>query len=157
MMLPDRRLPTTEKERYPCLIPGCKQKGFSRSADLDRHYKMVHLGEEHKKKYACDYKKCARHDAPFFRQDHFRDHLRLFHKEDLLKRGSGAPDRSWWESRSPRAMFAGWWRCNRCLVVRVDYERHGFVCPGCGNPCEAERQKYRMAAAAQAAREGGRK
>ncbi|GAB1316224.1 hypothetical protein MFIFM68171_06434 [Madurella fahalii] len=131
-----------EKERYPCLVPGCKQKGFSRSADLDRHYKMVHLDDDQKKKYMCDYRKCPRYDTPFFRQDHFRDHLRLFHKEDLLRRGT-KPDHEWWGSRSSRAMFSGWWRCNRCLVVRVQQEKYGFVCPGCGNPCEAERRRQR--------------
>lgn len=103
---------------------------------------MVHVDDEKKKKYMCDYRKCPRHDTPFFRQDHFRDHLRLYHKEDLLRRGT-KPDREWWSSRSARAMFSGWWRCNRCLVVRVEQAKHGFVCPGCGNPCEAERRRER--------------
>ncbi|KAL2022021.1 hypothetical protein VTK56DRAFT_6261 [Thermocarpiscus australiensis] len=133
--------PPAEKERFPCLIGGCKQS-FSRTADLDRHYKMVHLDDSKKKKLMCDYKKCRRHTNPFYRQDHFRDHLRIYHKEDLLRRGN-TEEPEWWASRSHRAMFAGWWRCNRCLVVRVRQDAHGFVCPGCGHPCEPERKAFR--------------
>ncbi|KAK0702620.1 hypothetical protein B0T21DRAFT_110399 [Apiosordaria backusii] len=134
----------SEKQTYPCLVPGCAQKAFSRSADLDRHYKMVHVDEDKKVKFKCDYKKCNRHDSPFYRQDHFRDHLRDFHKEDLLRR-SKKEDRKWWEGRAPHAVYKGWWRCNRCLVKRVDIAQDGYTCPGCGNPCEAERQRVREA------------
>lgn len=107
---------------------------------------MVHVDDEAKKKFTCDYRKCPRHEKVFYRQDHFRDHLRDYHKEDLPRRGSNSgADGEWWGSRAPRAVLGGWWRCNRCLVVRVDQAACGFVCPGCGNPCEPERQKYRMA------------
>ncbi|KAK3994657.1 zinc finger protein AEBP2 [Cladorrhinum sp. PSN332] len=132
-----------EKQLYPCLVPGCKQKGFSRSADLERHHNMVHLDETKKKKFACDYKKCSRHEMPFFRQDHFRDHLRDFHKEDLPRR-SKKGDASWWSGRSKYATESGWWRCNRCLVVRVSTEANGFTCPQCGASCEIERQRLRL-------------
>lgn len=135
--------PIPEKERFTCLVSGCKQKGFGRSADLDRHYKNVHLEEEHKKKFSCDYRKCHRRETPFFRQDHFRDHLREFHKEDLPRRGSKG-DAEWWKTRSPLAMFSGWWRCNRCLTTRVQYATHGFECPTCGSNCEPDRQKHRV-------------
>ncbi|KAK4665600.1 hypothetical protein QC763_403030 [Podospora pseudopauciseta] len=136
----------SEKQTYPCLSPGCSQKAFSRSADLDRHYKQVHIDEDQRIKYHCDYKKCPRHEAPFGRQDHFRDHLRDFHKEDLLRR-SKKEDREWWESRAPRAVFNGWWRCNKCLVVRVDVEMEGYTCPACGSSCESDRMRVREAAA----------
>ena len=102
----------------------------------------MHLGAEHKTKHLCDYKKCERHVRPFFRQDHFRDHLRIYHKEDLLRRGTKA-DREWWASRAPRPIFKGWWRCSRCLV-RVDLDANGFVCDACGSQCEKERQRYRL-------------
>lgn len=95
----------------------------------------------------CDYKRCPRHKSPFLRQDHFRDHLRTYHKEDLLRRGI-SEDHEWWMSRSRHAMFGGWWRCNRCLVRRVNYAKHGFICPGCGNACETERQRYRTSMSA---------
>ncbi|KAK4195005.1 hypothetical protein QBC40DRAFT_317603 [Triangularia verruculosa] len=135
---------STEKQTYPCLVPGCIQKAFSRSADLDRHYKQVHVEEDKKVKFICDYRKCSRHESPFYRQDHFRDHLRDFHKEDLLRR-SKKEDKKWWEGRAPHAVFKGWWRCNRCLVRRVDVRVEGWTCPGCGNPCESERVRVREA------------
>lgn len=132
----------TEKERFRCKHPGCT-KGASRQADLERHYRIVHLHENEKTKYLCDYRKCSRHTVPFYRQDHFRDHLRIYHKEDLLRRGNKG-DEDWWSSRSPHVLYNGWWRCNRCLV-RVGLDKCGFVCPGCGNSCEKERQRYRLA------------
>ncbi|CAP71664.1 uncharacterized protein PODANS_6_6250 [Podospora anserina S mat+] len=137
--------PTT-KQTYECLAPGCSQKSFSRSADLDRHYKQVHIPEDEKRKYRCDYKKCLRHEAPFGRLDHLKEHLRDFHKEDLISRPK-RQDAQWWESRAPRAVFNGWWRCNRCLVVRVDIETDGYTCPACGDPCESDRVRVREAAA----------
>ncbi|KAK4466476.1 hypothetical protein QBC42DRAFT_74477 [Cladorrhinum samala] len=138
----DPRPPSSEKHSYKCNHPGCRN-GFSRAADLERHCKIVHLDERERKKYHCDYKKCPRHESPFFRQDHFRDHLRDFHKEDLLRR-SKRGDAEWWRSRSPYAIKNGWWRCNRCLMVRVNIATDGFACPSCGNTCEPERQKLRM-------------
>ncbi|KAK0707589.1 hypothetical protein B0H67DRAFT_647759 [Lasiosphaeris hirsuta] len=129
-----------EKEKFVCRK--CPDKGFGRSADLERHNKQVHTSDDKKAKYICDYRKCLRHKQPFFRQDHFRDHLREFHKEDLPRRGV-KPDSKWWKGRALRAIFGGWWRCNRCLAHRVDIRRDGYVCPGCGNHCELERQKYR--------------
>ncbi len=77
------------KKAYTCLAEKCSQKPFSRSADLDRHYKQVHLGDAEKEHYLCDYAKCRRSGDSFHRKDHYRDHLREYHKEDLLKRGGG--------------------------------------------------------------------
>ncbi|KAK4164462.1 zinc finger protein AEBP2 [Cladorrhinum sp. PSN259] len=132
-----------EKQFYPCRFPNCHAKSFSRSADLERHYNMVHVDETKKRKFACDYKRCSRHEVPFFRQDHFRDHLRSYHKEDLPRR-SKKPDAAWWQGRSKYAMESGWWRCNRCLVVRVNIEQDGFTCPKCGASCEVDRQRLRL-------------
>ncbi|AEO59225.1 hypothetical protein MYCTH_2307326 [Thermothelomyces thermophilus ATCC 42464] len=133
-----------EKERFKCHYPGCNN-GASRQADLERHYKIMHLADDEKVRYFCDYKKCPRHKAPFFRQDHFRDHLREYHKEDLLRRGNKGDD-EWWSSRSPHALYNGWWRCSRCLI-RVRLDKDGFTCPDCSGSCEKERQQHRTMAA----------
>ncbi|KAK4100068.1 hypothetical protein N658DRAFT_567759 [Parathielavia hyrcaniae] len=135
---PTARAPA-EKERFRC--HKCS-KTASRQADLERHFRIVHLGDDQKVKYLCDYRRCPRHLLPFFRQDHFRDHLRIFHKEDLLRRGHNKADPEWWASRAKQALGGGWWRCSRCLV-RVSLSKQGFICPGCGNTCEKERQQYR--------------
>ncbi|KAK4171273.1 hypothetical protein QBC36DRAFT_199691, partial [Triangularia setosa] len=91
-----------------CLFHGCNQKAFSRSADLERHYKWVHIEEGKPPKCPCNYKKCNRHDVPFHHQDHFRDHLCNFLKGDILRR-SKKEDRKRWESRAPRAVHGGSW------------------------------------------------
>lgn len=132
-----------EHKTFVCRAPECKKRVFGRSADLDRHNKMIHT-KETRKTYLCDYKKCPRHKAAFYRQDHFRDHLRDQHKEDLIRR-SVRPDQNWWESRSHRVL-KDWWRCNRCLVQRVDIATSGYVCPVCRKSCEPERQMFRESA-----------
>ncbi|KAG5966101.1 hypothetical protein E4U57_003008 [Claviceps arundinis] len=75
---------------YPvcCLYPGCNSKPFKRRADLDRHYKHRHAAEDQKASFNCDYPHCNRRENSFHRLDHFRDHLREFHKENIQKRGS---------------------------------------------------------------------
>ncbi|KAH8878515.1 hypothetical protein GQ53DRAFT_595798, partial [Thozetella sp. PMI_491] len=127
---------------FPCPFRGCTQAPFRRQADCDRHFNMVHQDDSKKKQFRCDYKKCIRHAQPFYRQDHFRDHLRDFHKEDLLRRGV-RDDAEWWEERAHRAIYDRWWRCNRCLVVRVQIDKYGYTCPGCNNNCEPARQTAR--------------
>ena len=135
--------PKAEKKRHTCHLDECSNdpKPFSRAADLDRHQKLVHLGGENK--FPCDYRWCPRHGDPFSRQDHYRDHLRTAHFEDLPIRGTSKMDEDWWAMRSRLSVAGGWWRCNRCLVVRVSIGRNDFVCPGCGNHCEADRIEYR--------------
>ncbi|KAK3323786.1 hypothetical protein B0T19DRAFT_463666 [Cercophora scortea] len=136
---PAMPVPTvTEHEGYTCQAPDCSpRRTFKRCADLDRHYQIIHTPGT-KGKWSCDYKKCPRHKSPFYRLDHFRDHLREYHKEDLPRRGAlGARDEAWWSSRSQKAMFRGWWRCNRCLK-RVHIDLDGAMC-ACGNECEPER------------------
>ena len=132
-----------DKEKFACQSPNCKNKVFGRSADLERHCKVAHPGARQRKTFVCDYRKCDRHEKPFFRQDHFRDHLREFHKEDLPRRGLKT-DQHWWATRHPKALFNGWWRCNRCLTTRVNHDLHGYVCSSCGNHCEVDRQKFRL-------------
>lgn len=135
--------PKAEKKRHTCCIAECSEdpRPFSRAADLERHQNQVHHGGKHK--FPCDYKWCSRHTEPFSRQDHYRDHLRTAHFEDLPIRGLGKMDHDWWAQRSRASVASGWWRCNRCLVVRVSIARDDFVCPGCGSRCEGDRIEYR--------------
>ena len=102
-----------------CLYPGCEVKPFRRCSDLIRHYQSVHTPDALKESYACDYMHCARRKDPFRRLDHFREHLREFHKEDIRKRG-----------REDKVLAQGdWWRCARCLK-RVYGERRD-ECEAC--------------------------
>ncbi|KAM7200836.1 Protein of unknown function (DUF2804) domain containing protein [Naviculisporaceae sp. PSN 640] len=82
------------KKRFTCLDPNCKQESFPRQADLDCHNRIVHSIKFH-----CDYPRCVRADPKhaISRLDHFRDHLRELHKEDLFHRGR-RHDEKWWKS-----------------------------------------------------------
>jgi len=136
--LPEGDVPLPKPKSFQCTYHGCG-KIFKRQADLDRHTKVMHAAQD-KTQYLCDYKKCSRHTSPFLRQDHFRDHLREYHREDLPRRGhEGRAE--WW---AERYLSKDWWRCTRCLK-RVDIKEHGFVCSTCGSTCEKERQQHRMA------------
>lgn len=125
--------------RYPCLSPGCHAKPFKRYADLRRHYDQVHLDSSSRESYPCDYPKCARWSEPFGRLDHFRDHLREYHQEDICKRGSQVDDK-WLRSRK---VSSRWWRCTKCLT-RVDVSKASdCICPRCKIPCEDKRKRIR--------------
>jgi len=89
----------------------------------------------------CDYRKCERHHRPTQRLDHFREHLRDYHKEDLLPtRGKKEKlNQAWWEERSRIAILSGWWRCPKCFR-RVPEEQQ--VCE-CTHKIEQERQQWR--------------
>lgn len=140
----------TSRPKFPCLAAGCT-KQFNRLANLERHSIHMHWTDK-LLNLRCDYPRCPRHESPFHRPDHFRYHLRNFHKEDLITRGyqidywlteSGTvvPD-SWWRQRSPTAIYGDWWRCTKCFV-RVFPEQDGFTCPNCLCDCEAVRQAVR--------------
>ncbi|KUJ10164.1 uncharacterized protein LY89DRAFT_787791 [Mollisia scopiformis] len=80
---------------YRCVYPfDCtgKQTVFTRPADLERHYKNVH-STQGPNQFRCDYSTCGRRSQPFTRKDHYRDHLRDYHKEDVgsAKKGSRNP------------------------------------------------------------------
>lgn len=107
---------STGTNKFPCLVRSCN-KQFNRAADLDRHMKFIHY-KATVRAMLCDYRRCPRHREPFHRADHFRDHLRDQHKEDLPKRGerAHAPDDAWWRERSPAAVYGGWWRCSKCFA-----------------------------------------
>jgi hypothetical protein len=124
---------------HVCLVPNCTPKPFKRNADLDRHYKQRHRAEDKKDTYHCDYSKCSRKEGqPFHRKDHFRDHLREYHNEDLGKRGKRVSD-EWIDNKHVRK---DWWRCTRCLK-RVMIKQHEFECPDCKTSCDQSRVKLR--------------
>lgn len=139
------------RDRFQCSLPGCNNRMFARLGDLQRHAWSHHeietrerdtMRETPKAIWRCDYRRCARSLTPFYRLDHYRDHLRDQHREDLPRRRT-RPDAVWWSQRNPHCVVEGWWRCNKCLVVRVNTERHGYVCPGCGVAIDAQRRTYR--------------
>ncbi|RYP18599.1 hypothetical protein DL767_009807 [Monosporascus sp. MG133] len=124
-----------------CLKPGCKSKPFKRKADLDRHYQQVHLDSSAKRPFPCDYPKCPRSTNPFFRSDHYRDHCRDYHREDLLRRSSSKKETDeWW---ADRIVPKKWWRCSKCLH-RVYIQQNGFECHNCKTHCEPQRRNYRV-------------
>ncbi|TEA14905.1 hypothetical protein C8034_v002853 [Colletotrichum sidae] len=125
--------------KFPCLEAGCTANPFKRKADLERHYRQVHQDPSKKEAHKCDYPKCSRRNEPFGRRDHFRDHLRDYHNEDIFKRGSHVDD-SWLQGRN---LSSRWWRCSKCLI-RVDVNSYpDHVCPKCKNPCEDKRKAAR--------------
>lgn len=130
-----------EVGKFPCLSPEC-ERSFGRTADLDRHLKVVHFRSANKR-FWCDYRRCGRSedDQSFSRRDHCRDHYRSVHKEDVPRRGQ-PEGRQWWAERALHAVYEGWWRCSRCLA-RVEVADDGYVCRRCGSQCEGERQAVR--------------
>ncbi|KAE8453999.1 hypothetical protein EG329_007775 [Mollisiaceae sp. DMI_Dod_QoI] len=148
----DRSYREPKKGAYPCRYPwGCtgKQNIFTRPADLERHYKNVHAPEDQKDSFRCDYHKCGRFNEPFTRKDHYRDHIRDYHKEDLgcakgekksAKRDWAASQKSW---LAERKISCRWWRCARCLI-RVQVNRDEWECPTCKASCEQERIEARL-------------
>lgn len=98
----------------------------------------VHRDDSDKESFPCDYKKCNRRKDPFFRKDHYRDHLREYHREDLRKRGNS--DTTW---LAKCTVYPDWWRCGRCLG-RMEVAQAGFDCIACGHKCESDRQAVRV-------------
>ncbi|CAG8982122.1 hypothetical protein HYALB_00003214 [Hymenoscyphus albidus] len=145
----------SHKKRHPCLYPGrsCWKNGiqpvFARTADLERHYNVVHDGSSGEK-FACDYLKCTRHNDTFTRKDHCRDHYKEYHKEDIgeYKGSKSAKDKSRWQAKqreweAERKIDPYWWRCPKCLD-RVKIEKSGWTCPGCKKECDGSRYEARM-------------
>jgi hypothetical protein len=128
--------------RYDCNYKGCS-KTFARAADADRHMKQVHRSDADKDSYLCDSPQCDRAHRPFHRFDHFREHLREYHKEDLYKRNK-TEEATWLATRNIKPE---WWRCRGCLqrvpsALGVDA---AWECGNCGTKCEQERQDIRQA------------
>lgn len=137
-----------EERHYPCLYPGtCKSKlkPFRRPADLERHYMCVHADANRVDSLPCDYANCTRSKKPFTRRDHYRDHLRYSHKEDIGQ-AKGKRTRQWEANRKrwleERNVSYEHWRCSRCLVRNCSYQS-GWKCWSCQMKCEFERIKAR--------------
>jgi hypothetical protein len=82
--------------------------------------------------------------GPFTRKDHFRDHLRDYHKEDiggpkgerfLEEKAWLASQKAWVEERK---IEASWWRCPKCLC-RVQIVKYGYECYECDTPFDTDR------------------
>ncbi|KJR84605.1 uncharacterized protein SPSK_09425 [Sporothrix schenckii 1099-18] len=78
------------RSKFACTRADCHGPVFTRMADLDRHMLHIHTDADKKERFLCDYSSCSRSATPFHRKDHYREHLRVYHLEDLLKRGSNA-------------------------------------------------------------------
>ncbi|RYP78840.1 hypothetical protein DL771_000225 [Monosporascus sp. 5C6A] len=138
---PDSEITQPSAPLNICLRPGCNSKPFKRKADLDRHYQQVHWDSSIKPSFPCDYTRCTRFTKPFFRADHYRDHCRDYHREDLLRRSPSKKETNeWW---ADRIIHKKWWRCSKCLQ-RVYIQQHGFECHNCKTPCEPQRRNYRI-------------
>lgn len=143
---------------HPCQFPGesCwkgqSRPVYYRPADLERHYRQVHASEDQKEKYPCDRFDCNRAKDPFTRKDHFRDHLKDFHKEDIgsckgEKTTGNVSERKKWQQKqamwlAERCISSDWWRCARCLV-RVYVAKGGWYCQKCKRDCEQPRREAR--------------
>lgn len=92
----------------------------------------------------CDYSVCpsSRHMNPFeTRKDHFREHYRDVHREDLVKRNISDPGilKKWFEDRQYNPK---WFRCSKCLH-KTKISKYGWVCDKCKTACEECRVKER--------------
>lgn len=125
---------SSQTTSYQCLFSGCDARPFRRAADLDRHWRHTHANST-VERFPCDYRRCERHSKPFTRRDHYRDHYRIYHNEDILRRGVG--------SMSPKpSVSRKWWRCGKCLV-RVNIANDEWQCRLCNTSCELERRRLR--------------
>jgi DNA-directed RNA polymerase subunit RPC12/RpoP len=91
--------------------------------------------------FFCDHPKCLRATRSFSRLDHYRGHLRDFHKEDIEKSRHCKVDARWYATRR---VTKSWWRCARCLR-RVVVKTQGYECPECKTACSEFRQESRQA------------
>ncbi|PMD46096.1 hypothetical protein L207DRAFT_388633, partial [Hyaloscypha variabilis F] len=138
---------TNDRKNFSCQYPGvcnARQGLFSRSADLERHYKNVHAND--KDTFPCDYPKCPRSRDPFTRKDHFRDHLRDFHMEDIGCAKGDKKSTKWQEAQriwlSERKISPEHWRCAKCLVKNMVSESE-WKCRYCQTPCGEEQRSRR--------------
>ncbi|KAF7863018.1 hypothetical protein EAF04_007101 [Stromatinia cepivora] len=68
---------------YSCQFPSGCSRVFGRSADLQRHYKLVHAHADQKSLYSCGSKCSATGNDPFTRNGYYRDYLEDFREEDV--------------------------------------------------------------------------
>ena len=123
---------------------------FTTLAGLERHYRHVHNSND--KFFHCDYAKCSRAKEPFTRKDHYRDHLRDYHKEDLgaakgEKMAKSAEQKKKWQAaqqvwKKERVIWPNQWRCAKCLR-KIYVQLEGWNCTVCKLECEQDRQRSR--------------
>jgi hypothetical protein len=120
----------------------------------------VHAPKDQREHYKCDHPRCERAKDPFTRKDHYRDHMRDFHMEDLGQaKGAKKLDRQKWERDqeawlAERRISPNWWRCAKCLS-RVYVKEEGWECRKCNAACEAERKAARRRMRSEAATSSG--
>ncbi|KAF3009071.1 hypothetical protein E8E14_007699 [Neopestalotiopsis sp. 37M] len=125
---------------HMCTVPGCESKTFfKRKADLMRHIEQIHQAPEQKKQFYCDYSTCDRSQDPFGRIDHFRQHYRDFHGEDLPRKSGESAK---WYADKKQSVAKRSWRCVKCLN-KVNIKDSGFTCNNCNTPCETQRRHIR--------------
>ncbi|CZT43819.1 uncharacterized protein RSE6_03907 [Rhynchosporium secalis] len=126
---------------FRCEHPSCwdvKDKfRFNVFTDLANHYKKSHPARIEEETIPCGYESCKRSEDPFTRKDSYRDHLREWRLEDMLKRHKRKHrEEEWWNSRIVSPV---WWRCVRCLGPSIVVQIDGWTCKTCNQECEAER------------------
>ncbi len=122
---------------------------------MDRHLRNVHADLSQKDSFPCDYEKCSsgRRSDPFTRKDHYRDHLRDFHKEDIgaakgEKSAKTEKEKAIWKKEqtiwlAERRIYADNWRCAKCLVKKF-IKDDGWHCQTCKTNCEQDRMEARL-------------
>jgi hypothetical protein len=134
-------------EKYQCQHPTCnkneKPRLFKRAADRHRHYENVHATVRNV--FPCDYSRCPRNQKPLKRKDHYRHHLRDYHKEDVglsIDENKGKCQ----ELQIQAGQYnikSKFWRCAKCLV-RNYFKDCGWECSTCKTTCEKERIQARI-------------
>lgn len=168
------------RNKFVCERPDCNGPVFTRMADLERHTRHIHTDADKKERFLCDYSSCSRSSTPFHRKDHYREHLREYHLEDLLKRGSNANHHTAASSSStandlssslsPSSSTADFKRNKKLLqetqlqncktetawwrcarcLQRVDIAGPGWTCPSCKGSIEEPRKTIRLSRSATA-------
>ncbi|KAK0128919.1 hypothetical protein ONS95_000863 [Cadophora gregata] len=142
---------------FRCEHPSCwdirDKFRFNIFTDLAHHYKHSHPAHIEDETIPCSYDSCKRSDDPFTRKDAYRDHLREYHLEDMLKRHKKKNrEQEWWASRIVSPV---WWRCVRCLGPSIIVQRDGWTCKTCNQECEPERVHIRKSISTNTVPKGG--
>lgn len=125
----------------------------------------MHGSKENLEKWYCDYKTCVRSEryvrdaeaaaaadhspspggavsqgyGAFTRKDHYKAHLREFHKEALPKRNT-KDDPNWMDGKTIKE---DWWRCLKCLK-RVWIKKSGSTCWNCKSSMDKDVKDVRQ-------------
>ena len=136
---------------YPGVCTG-RQNSFGRPSDLHRHYMNVHA--DIIDKWPCDYPTCPRSKETFTRKDHYRDHLKAYHEEDIggFKKRASITDRNFAQQQAAwlaeRKIEARYWRCVHSLIKNF-VEDVGWQCSSCKELSEEERIEARQGSASK--------